>query len=709
MRRYLRARYFPAALIAVVMIIYGAYTSVQNTKTNVDEFARVQNSRIILSDLESLEGELHQLETGYEGFLVTGRKELLAPYETACERADAEFKHLQGLTKDTLEQQFRTAKLRKIAEAMKAEADRIIETHREDPPAAAAMVAKGEGLRLMAEAEALLKEMRDAEVGILTDRQMKLVANLKETNTIVVSTGVVAIIAGIVGAVLLLLYLMGKERQERLFFEKEKAVQADRAKTEFLATMSHEIRTPMNAILGFGELLHELADRPQQKHYAKAIMNSGNALLTLINDMLDLSKIEARKMELHPEPVEMKRFVENLETLFSFRAGEKALDYRVIVDPSVPPALSFDALRVRQVLVNLIGNALKFTRSGHVHVAIRCEPGDKPEEMQLCLEVEDTGIGIPGDQLPHIFRPFYQVQAEQARHFQGTGLGLGISERLVKLMGGTIEVRSEVGKGSTFRIAIPVCQQAGGMPEGEGAASGGAVDFNRLAPSRILLVDDVPLNRELIRSYLQGTHHQVTEAENGEQAVIVCERQLPDLVLMDIRMPLTDGRSALGMLKSQDTTCGIPIIALTASTLLNGQEELKSLFDGFANKPVSRERLYLELAKFLPVRATAATGKPQPEVPPAEIAHAREWPELQRELALLRDKVLPGLVELVPAQATLRFAADLQARAEKHECLPLADYAVQLDSAASRMDFAEAGRLLAAFPGVVDQLSHDPV
>ncbi|WP_367870244.1 CHASE3 domain-containing protein [Luteolibacter sp. Populi] len=710
MRRFLRARYLTAAFIALVMVIYGAVTSVRNTQENLSDFAEVQHTRIVLADLEGLLVGMLNLETGYQGYLLTGKDEFLAPYEEARKRVGPEIDRLEELTKGNHDQGLRLAQIRETVLAKMRESDRAIAIRRSgDAQAAAALVSTEEGKRTMDHLRLLIAKMRDEEQQQLRKSQMELVSSFKETNTIVVTTSVVAIAAGIIGTILLALYLMAKERQERLFFEKEKAVQADRAKTDFLAMMSHEIRTPMNAILGFSELLHELSDKPQQKHYAKAIMTSGNSLLSLINDILDLSKIEAEKMDLHPEVVEMKRFAENLETLFSFRAQEKSLLYRVTIDPSVPASLTFDALRLRQVLVNLVGNALKFTREGHVHVGIRAESSAKSDAVLLHFEVEDSGIGISGDQLPHIFRPFYQVESEQGRHFQGTGLGLGISERLITLMGGKIEVQSEIGKGSIFRVAVPVRRQPVSRAEMTVIPGGGNADFNRLAPSKILVVDDVSLNRELIRGYLQGSHHQLLEAKNGEQAVILCRRQLPDIVLMDIRMPIVDGRSAHAMLKAQEATRKIPLIAVTASSLLNSQDELQRMFDGFASKPISRERLFLELSKFLPIQATAATGKPRPEEPVAETAHSREWPELHAELAVLRDSVLPGLIELVPAQATLRFAGDLSEKAEKHDCLPLADYAGQLDNAAANMDFAEAGRLLAMFPGLIDRLRHDPV
>jgi signal transduction histidine kinase/CheY-like chemotaxis protein len=707
MRRYLRARYLAPALVALVMIVYGAVTSVRNTGVNLAEFQKVEDARLVMEQGHRCSEAMLDLETGHRGYLLTGQGEFLKPYEGAAASLEDELGKLANLIGENPAQQTRVKVLQVAAREKLAQLAEGIELMKSgDDDAARAMFATGEGKRITNRFRDVIDEMRKEESMLLAKRQKILIRNFKDTSTIVVVTAVIAIAAGVVGSVLLTLFLMSKERQERLLFEREKAVQADRAKTDFLAMMSHEIRTPLNAILGFGGLLHDMAEQPQQKHFAKAIVTSGNSLLSLINDILDLSKIEARKMELQPETVEMKRFADNLETLFSLRAQEKGLDFRINLDPSVPPFLSFDALRLRQVLVNLIGNAVKFTREGHVHATLRIDARAATEDAVLHVEVADTGIGIAGEQVGEIFRPFYQVESEQGRRFQGTGLGLSISDRLVNLMGGRMEVQSRLGKGSVFRVSIPVQRRMERVPAGLAADAGKAVDFNRLSPAKILVVDDAPLNRELIRGYLQATHHQVLEAENGEQAVTLCRRHRPDLVLMDIRMPVVDGHAAHVVLKSDEATKTIPLIAVTASSLVDSQEELKRVFDGFASKPISRERLYLELTKFLPVQTMAATDKPVPDLPVAEVTHAREWPELKAELEELRDSVLPGLVELVPAQATLRFAKELADLARSHDCPPLAEHATLLERAAANMDFAEAGRLLAVFPGLIDSLHH---
>ncbi|RYD44946.1 MAG: response regulator, partial [Verrucomicrobiaceae bacterium] len=300
------------------------------------------------------------------------------------------------------------------------------------------------------------------------------------------------------------------------------------------------------------------------------------------------------------------------------------------------------------------------------------------------------------------FNPFYQVDSRQGRHFQGTGLGLSICNRLVEAMRGGLSVESAPQMGSTFQVDIPTHLVL--IPEATlGDASQSAVDFNRLSPSKILIVDDETLNRELLRNYLAGSHHDVVEAENGKQAVALCLSLRPDLVLMDIRMTAMDGREALEKIRNNELTKRIPLIAITASSLLNSQGELKAMFDGFADKPISRAKLFTELARFLPLSPDYEhSTEPIPEettvfVPPTPPLPAA----LAAELANLQRDVWPDLVKLVPAQGTMKFADRLMQLANRHSYPPLAKHARDLKEAAEMMDFTEAGRLLKVFPRIL--------
>jgi len=707
MYRHLKARYIGPALVAVMVMIYGAYVSTRNTHRNLEDFAWVRHTRAVLLDLESLRTAAQNMVLCQRGYLITGDEQYLNAYGPSVEVMDQKLDALLALTHDNPSQQVRLGTIREVIRLKKIELQRVIDVRKSQGfDAASAIVREGRGRQLIARFSEMLDDMEQTELRLLKKRENTMVRSLNDTNVTVLAASVVAVVAGMTGTILLGLFLLGRERESSLEFEKEKAVQADQAKSEFLAMMSHEIRTPMNAILGFGELLHDSVQRPQDKHYAEAILTSSNSLLSLINDILDLSKIEAAKLDINFEAVDTSRFLESIETLFSFRALEKGLEFKVQKDASVPEYLMFDALRIRQILINLVGNALKFTREGSVQVKAWCLPADN-EGMILNFEVVDTGIGIAQDKQQEIFRPFYQVESIYGRNYQGTGLGLSISDRLAKLMGGRISVSSELGKGSIFHAEFPV-QRRTAKVEMPQAIPITHIDFNRLAPSKILVVDDVPLNRELIRGYLTSSHHDLIEAENGEQAVLMCRKFLPDLVLMDIRMPMVDGKTALTLLRENQATRHIPLIAVTASSLLNSQEELKSIFDGFASKPISRERLYQELSKFLaayqPSVLVPDDQAPSPEELSAE-PEVKNVGQLIGKLEQLKSIAWPGLMQLVPAQGTLNFARQLATLAANHECRSLAIYAKELEAAAKTMDFQQASRILSAFPAQIEQLN----
>jgi len=705
--RNLRTRYIASAVVALVMISYGVITSTLNTRKNLADFDQVAHSRNVIDALGSSLSAMQDLELGQRGYLLVGEESYLDPYHNSLAKVDEYINQVVFLTTDNPSQQKLAKQLQDAASRKKAYLAETISIRRgAGAEAAQRVTATGRGKEIMDGFRALIAEMEQAENKLLIERGDTLMASLTRTNLVVALTGGIAVLSGAIGVLLLMLFVRGQERMERLRSDKDKAIQSDQAKSDFLAMMSHEIRTPMNAILGFGELLDESLETSQQKHYAKAILSSGNSLLLLINDILDLSKIEASKLELHPDVVDMGNFNESLETLFTLRANEKGLEYGVQMDSSVPNMLTFDALRVRQIMVNLIGNALKFTHQGHVKVLVSVAERPDDERLSLDFEVRDTGIGISQDQLVQIFRPFYQVDSRNSRQFQGTGLGLNISERLAAVMEGTVTVESELGRGSTFRLSVPVARSSRRIAHEPEIKD--SVDFNELAPAKILVADDVPLNRELIRSYFHGSHHQLYEAENGEQAIVLCKKYLPDMVLIDIRMPVMDGRETRLRLKNMEETKHIPLIALSASSLLNSQAELKSLFDGFADKPLNRTRLFTELSRFLPKAETTTPAKPAPEVfkPEAGSDRTRDPEILFAALIELEKSQWPDLVKVVPAQATIAFSQRLSSLAILHESSILAEYATSLRKSAETLDLETAGKLLKVFPETIRYFSH---
>lgn len=311
-----------------------------------------------------------------------------------------------------------------------------------------------------------------------------------------------------------------KQSEAALRQAKEAAENANRAKSEFLANMSHEIRTPMNAVLGFTDLLIEQVTDPLQKSYLEAIKAGGTNLLMLINDILDLSKIEAGKMEIHPKPVSLRQIFQELRQIFQVKLNEKRLEWLTELTPDIPEQILLDEIRLRQMLFNLIGNAIKFTDQGYVRLAAEATKASQGDQrINLTLIVEDSGIGIPAQQQDLIFEAFRQQDGQDSRKYGGTGLGLTITKRLVEVMQGTIHIESQVETGSRFIIQLPDIPLVSAQPP----ASSQTPQENRpeidFLAGIVLIVDDVPHNRMLVREYLRNSNLTVIEAENGEQAV----------------------------------------------------------------------------------------------------------------------------------------------------------------------------------------------
>ncbi len=461
--------------------------------------------------------------------------------------------------------------------------------------------------------------------------------------------------------------------------------------------MSHEIRTPMNAIFGFTQLLGDLVTGPRQRQYVQAIAASGESLLNLINDILDLSKIESGQLEIDPKPTDTRALVDGVLTMFSQLAADRQLRLRADVAADVPSTLELDGNRVRQVLTNLVSNAIKYTDEGGVLLRAWCERS--ADQLTLHLLVEDSGIGIAKDQLGRLFEPFVQGDADGSGPREGTGLGLSIARRLVDAMNGSIHVASEPGRGSLFTVSLPT-RVAEGSASSPGVAHSER-DVGLLPPLKILIVDDVERNRELLQAIFDDDKHQLAQAENGAEALVLAQQLRPDLVLMDIRMPVLDGHSALRQMRAQKGLEQTRVIAVTASSLRMEERSLRQDFDGYVRKPFTRDDLVGEIARVLELEPAAAQAEQAADDQQPQSADDAQAQAALEQLQAWSGERWQALSDTLSMREIGVFADQVAVEAKIAGSRALLQYAQRLRSAVELFDVLQVESLLSQYPSHV--------
>ncbi len=391
------------------------------------------------------------------------------------------------------------------------------------------------------------------------------------------------------------------ENYRSALVERVEADNANKAKSIFIASMSHELRTPLNTIIGFSELLGSYSDEPKQKMYTNNIQTSGRYLLNLIDSILDFTKVEAGKTEILLSPLSLTEFFEDLEPLFQRAAIINNNRLSLIFPENSEDTYELDEFHLKQVFINLVSNASRFTEEGCIKIRVMVEKAVSgyPGKASLSIAVEDTGIGIPEEQHDSIFEPLVQQYGQDAGRYGGTGLGLTICKRLVDAMGGSILLKSRPGEGSRFTVYLPAVSISRPVARPVQVPNDPAPELVQSKSAKVLVVDDVYQNRELIKGIYEGRDIEVIEACNGEEALEKARMLPPDLILLDMKMPVIDGYEFMRQVKLDTTLDDIPVIAVTASVTETHKKRILQICNGYLSKPLHQEAVIAETLKYL--------------------------------------------------------------------------------------------------------------
>lgn len=506
-----------------------------------------------------------------------------------------------------------------------------------------------------------------------------------------------------------------KQAREKLEKAVARANDASRAKSEFLANMSHEIRTPMNAILGLSDIMKSEIEDNNHMQYLSQIQASGKSLLTLLNDILELSRLEAGRVKLNYKTVSLLVIFNEIISIFSQEISKKGLEIVLKTDHKLPEYLMLDESCLRQMILNLLGNAVKFTESGSIKIIVSTRSSqENSNALDLIFSISDTGIGISREQKKNIFNIFEQQKGQDHARYGGTGIGLAITKRLAEMMGGSVYFEGEPGMGCTVTVTLKNVKKAFAADSSCLPKTSPAGNYAESKPL-ILIVDDMAVNRTILKAYMKKYDFRFIEAENGRQAVEIACRQNPDLVLMDIQMPVMNGGKAIRLLKCDDKTKNIPVIAVTASVPKNNAEKPGLMCDGYLEKPVKENDLIAKMAefiKFLP-KNPGREDKIHDLIPKTDMPRPIEVDKETLEK-------LPGLIQVLKTEFTARyeeindmlimddvkkFAEDINHLCETHELQILSGYAETLVKHTCSYNVSEVMKCISEFPLLIKKIN----
>ena len=512
-------------------------------------------------------------------------------------------------------------------------------------------------------------------------------------------------------------------RTEELEKAMEGALAANKAKTEFLANMSHELRTPMNGFLGMIELVLDSPLGFEQREQLITAQTSAHSLLSILNDILDLSKIESGKMHLESVPFSIRTLMRDCIRPHQVRAQQNSVDLRLSLDERLPEMMAGDPLRLRQILNNLLSNAVKFTSAGHIEVQVSGEPYETVEVAMVEISVRDTGAGIQSEKLPQIFEKFTQADGSISRRFGGSGLGLAITKQLVELFHGTLSVASLAGKGSEFIVRVPLkAVGTGQMPVAVSDVRSTSAPV--VSDALILVVEDNLVNQKVITGLLRRKGFRMETAGDGSQALAMLEHHKFDAILMDVQMPVMDGLEATRRIRAQERWQEIPIVAMTAHAMSGDRERcLAAGMDVYLSKPINSSELFRVLESLLGPEsllgtqrvsrkaARAVTTEAAPIDPRLHDAVCEGAPGLVRDVVNLFLQLAPERMEklqraLLAGQCDLvaSEAAAIQQSAQRISANPVADRAHRIAEAAGREDQAAMRHSLLLLRSELDRL-----